>query len=206
MARRKADWSILRGTLVGFTLCVVTAGAMLASSLYFKQRMELEYRGHHSRFRDASQQYLAVDEEERIIDEYYPDFVRLYRSGLIGRERRLSWIEAVRHAGAAIRIPDLDYKLEPQRDWRPDLPLALGSYELKSSTMNLSLGLLHEGDLLALLERLEHDAQGQFTVRSCEILAQDGELTLDPQAVNIRATCALDWLTLGLPGGRELTL
>lgn len=206
MARRRADWSILRGTLIGFALCVITAGVMLASSLYFKQRMELEYRGHHSRFRDASQQYLAVDEEERIIDEFYPDFVRLYRRGLIGRERRLSWIEALRHAATAIRIPELGYKLEPQRDWRPDLDLALGSYELKSSTMNLTLGLLHEGDLLALFERLEQHAQGQYTVRSCEIRSQEGELTLDPQAVNIHANCALDWLTLGLREDRELAL
>jgi hypothetical protein len=206
MARRKADWSILRGTLIGFTLCVVIAGAMVSASLYFKQSMEREYRVHHSRFRDASQQYLAVDEEERIIEEFYPDFVRLYRAGLIGPERRLSWLEALRKAGPAIRMPELNYKLDARRVWQPDFQLALGSYTLHASTMNLSLGLLHEGDLLALFALLDRDALGQYSVRSCELRAPEGEITLDPRAVNIRTECKLDWLTIDLGGGRELTL
>lgn len=206
MARRKADWPILRGTLIGFALCVVIAGAMVSASLYFKQSMEREYRVHHSRFRNASQQYLAVDEEERIIEQYYPDFVRLYRAGLIGEEQRLSWLEVLRKAGPAIGMPELSYKLEARREWQPDFDLALGSYTLHASTMNLSLGLLHEGDLLTLFAILDRDARGQYAVRSCVMRAPEGEITLDPQAVNIRTECKLDWLTIDLGDERELKL
>ena len=103
MAARRADFSVLRGTLVGFVVCVLAAAGMLTASSYFKQRMAREYQLNHNRFLSASRQYLAVDEEERIIEEFYPEFVRLYHGGLLGQERRLSWLETLREAGGAIR-------------------------------------------------------------------------------------------------------
>lgn len=205
MAARKVDWSILRGTVIGFALCVVISAAMVAASLWFKDRMGREYQTHHSQFRAASQQYLAVDEEERIIEEFYPEFVRLYRGGLLGRERRLSWLETLRSAGDAIRVPELSYKLEAQRDAEVAPTLPLGGYGIFASSMNLSLGLLHEGDLLQLLNALDREAQGQYTVREC-VLSSAGEPTLDAGQANVRAECALDWLTIDLDAEQGLVL
>ncbi|MEQ8663045.1 MAG: hypothetical protein RLW62_19695 [Gammaproteobacteria bacterium] len=206
MAARKADWRMLRGTLIGFVVCLLLAAGMLSASLYFRNSMEREYQGNHQRFRGASQLYLAVDEEERIIEEFYPQFVRHYRAGLIGGERRLSWLETLRTAAATIRVPELSYKLDARAPWAQAPALALGGYELHASTMHLSLGLLHEGDLLALFAALEAEALGQFTVSDCELVAGETALTLDPQAVNVRAECRLDWLTVDLAGEQELAL
>jgi len=206
MAARKAEFTILRGTVIGFVICVLLAAGMLSASLYFRNSMQREYQVNHQRFRNASQLYLAVDEEERTIEEFYPEFVRLYRDGLLGGERRLSWLETLRTAAAAIRIPELDYKLDARGPWDGAPKLALGGYEIHASTMSLSLGLLHEGDLLALLEALDGGALGQYAVRDCTLVGGDGALTLDPQAVNVRAECRLDWLTVDLAGDRELAL
>ena len=206
MAARKVDWSTMRGTVIGFAVCVVLAGAMLAASMYFKDKMAREYRDNHARFRAASQQYLAVDEEERIIDEFYPEFVRLYRAGLLGRERRLSWLETLREAGASIKMPELSYKLEAQREAAPDYDVVLGGYRLYASPMNLNLGLLHEGDLLRLFDALDRDAMGQYTVRECEFVMSGGDVVLEADAPNISAQCELDWLTVDLEGERALSL
>ena len=206
MAARKAEFAILRGTVIGFVICVLLAAGMLSASLYFRNSMQREYQANHQRFRNASQLYLAVDEEERTIEEFYPEFVRLYRDGLLGGERRLSWLETLRTAAAAIRIPELNYKLDARGPWDGAPNLALGGYEIHASTMSLSLGLLHEGDLLALLEALDEGALGQFAVRDCALVGGEGTLTLDPQAVNVRAECRLDWLTVDLAGTRELAL
>lgn len=206
MADNKADWSILRGSLILFAVCVVVSAGMLAGSYYFRQNMEREYDGNHGRFRSASAQYLAVDEEERIIDEFYPEFVRLYRSGLLGGERRLSWLETLREAGDAIKIPELSYKIESERESEPDFKVQLGGYGLYVSAMNLNLGLLHEGDLIQLLNALDRDALGQYSVKSCDFKLSEGELTLDPGNANIKANCVLDWMTVDLSGDEELTL
>ncbi|MCA8967308.1 MAG: hypothetical protein KDK06_00540 [Gammaproteobacteria bacterium] len=206
MAARKADWSILRGTIIGFVVCVVVAGSMLAASFYFRDGMQREYQANHRRFRDASRQYLAVDEEERIIDEFYPQFVRLYRGGMLGRERRLSWLETLREAGAVLRVPELNYKLSAQQAWQPDFDLDLGGYTVYASTLDLHLGLLHEGDLLRLLAMLDEHAQGQYTVRRCALRSDGHALELDPAAINVRSECELEWLTLDLAGDQELKL
>lgn len=206
MASKTVDWSILRGTLIGFVVCVVLAAVMVSASYYFKQQMQAEYDHNHREFLHASQQYLAVDEEERIIDEYYPEFVRLYRAGLLGRERRLDWLETLRNAGSAIKIPELSYKIEAQKEIEPDYPLQRGGYGIFASPMNLNAGLLHEGDLLQLLQSLERDALGQFTVRKCDMRMATQQLTLEPGITNIRADCTIDWLTVDLAGDEELVL
>ncbi len=206
MAGKKVDWSILSGTVIGFVMCVLVAAGMLAASYYFKQNMEQQYRASHGVFRSVSQQYLAVDEEERIIEEFYPEFVRLYRAGLLGAEQRLSWLETLRGAGQAIKIPELNYKLDAQREMQVDYTLSLGGYSLYVSAMTLSLGLLHEGDLLQLLNILDRDARGQYTIRDCNFRRAATEFELDPQRANVRADCTLEWLTLDLSGDQELAL
>lgn len=206
MANNKVDWSLLRGPALMFTACLVASVAMVVGSHRFRQSMEHEYQVNHGRFRTASEHYLAVDEEERIIDEFYPDFVRLHRDGLLGNERRLSWLETLRTAGDAIRIPELTYKIEAQRQSAPDYPLHLGIYRLDVSPMTLNLGLLHEGDLLQILAALDRDAYGLYSVRECELHRATDELTLDPNAPNITADCTLEWLTLNLSDGEALDL
>jgi len=206
MADRRADWSLLRGTLVVFVLSVLAAAALIVGSHRFQQSMEQEYRANHARFRQASAQYLAVDEEERIIDEFYPDFVRLYQAGLIGRERRLSWLETLRAANRSIGLPDLTYKIEAQRTQVPEFSLSLGGFELLVSPMTLNVGLLHEGDLLALFEMLDRDARGQYTVRACALGRTDASGALAAAAANLAAECTLEWLTLDLGGEAELAL
>jgi hypothetical protein len=206
MAESKADWSVLRGPFTVFAVCLIASAAMIAASLHFRQSMEREYQQNHARFRTASQQYLAVDEEERMIEDFYPEFVRLYRDGLLGKERRLSWLESLRHAGEAIKIPELSYKLEAQREIAPEFPLTLGTYSLFVSPMNLTLGLLHEGDLLQLLQALDREALGEYSVKSCNLKRRSIELNLNAVEPNISAECQLDWWTVDLAGERELEL
>ncbi len=122
MAKR-VDWLILRGTVVVFVLSLALSAGMVTASFYFRQNMEREYQTHHAEFREASRKYLAVDDEERIIDSFFPEFRRLYEAGLLGRERRLSWLEALRRAGDENGLKQVAYKLDAQREATPDLGL-----------------------------------------------------------------------------------
>lgn len=206
MADTRANRGILRGTLVLFIVCVLASAGMLSGSYFFRQKMEREYAINHANFRTSSQQYLAVDEEERIIEEFYPVFARMVRDGLLGEERRLSWLETLREAGSAIDIPELSYKLDAQREAEPLPGLTLGEFSVYVSPMSLNLGLLHEGDLVRLLDALEREAHGLYSVRRCDMRLREGALTADPDTPNVRADCVLEWLTLDLAGDRELAL
>ncbi|MEO8417668.1 MAG: hypothetical protein ABI475_02965, partial [Methylophilaceae bacterium] len=69
---------------------------------------------------------------------------------------------------------------------------------LHRSVMKLELSMLHEGDLLTLLDALEAQRNTPFIVRQCEItrLTAISSNTLKP---NLLANCELDWLTLREP-------
>ena len=206
MASNRVDWSILRGTLVVFVLSLAVASGMVSASFYFRQNMEREYQANHAEFREASLKYLAVDDEERIIAQFLPEFRRLYDDGLLGRERRLSWLETLRRAGDANGLPQLAYKLDAQRVATPDFNIVLGDYQLYASAMTLNLALLHEGDLLQLLQTLDREALGQYAIKSCQVKRTGENVDIAGLTANLSAECTLDWWTINLSGERGLKL
>ena len=205
MAKR-AEWTVLRGTLVVFVLSLAVSAGMVSASFYFRQNMEREYQVHHGEFREASRKYLAVDDEDRIIVQFFPEFRRLYERGLLGGERRLSWLEALRRAGDDIGIKQVSYKLDAQREATPDFNINLGNYQLYASAMSLSLELAHAGDQLRLFDALDRDALGQYTVRRCVIKRSGEVLDLSAENANLNADCTLDWWSINLAGEQGLSL
>jgi hypothetical protein len=206
MPQSKVEWKVLRGAIGIFSICLLIGGMLLGASYHFREEMEAEYRDHHARFRDVSRKYLAVDDEERIIEHHYPVFLQLYESGILGREHRLSWLESLRSAGDRIPLPELSYRINPQTVYEPEFPVVLGAFELYVSEMDLSLGLLHEGDLLALLDTLNRNAQGLYSVSRCEAHRVNEESEFDPRRPTITAACRLSWFTIDLKGERRLSL
>ncbi len=202
----KADFSLLRGAIGTFVICLIFGAILVSASVYFRDEMAAEYRNYHSRFRDVSRKYLAVDDEERIISESYPVFVRLYESGILGAEHRLSWVETLRGAGEKIRLPSLNYRIDSQREYEPDFAIKSGAFEINVSRMELRAGLLHEGDLFRLFDALNRDANGLYTVSRCDIARTADDASVSGVEATINATCTLDWLTVDLRGERELSL
>lgn len=202
----KIDWTVLRGSIGVFCICLLVGGILLGASYYFREEMETEYRNHHARFRDVSRKYLAVDEEERIIESHYPEFVRLYKAGILGREHRLSWVESLRNAADRIQLPTMNYRINSQTVYAPEFPIDLGAFDIYVSEMDLDLGLLHEGDLLSLFEALNEDAEGLYTVSRCEAKRVNEDIEFDSKRAAINAVCRLNWYTVDLKGERELSL
>ena len=206
MAQEKIDWTVLRGAAGVFSISLLIAGMMLGASNYFRGEMETEYRNHHNRFRDVSRKYLAVDEEERIIEQTYPEFVRLYETGILGPEHRLNWIESLSSAGEEIKLPEISYQVNSQLVYAPEFPINLGAFNIHTSEMQLTMGLLHEGDLLSLFSALDRDAEGLYSVSRCEANRVNEQTAFDPAQAMISATCQLSWFTVDLKGARKLSL
>jgi len=199
MGYTRADWSVLRGALGVFVICVLLSVMMLGATHFFGESMASEFRNHHGRFRDASRKYLSVDQDERTIAEYYPAFIDLYRRGIIGDEHRLNWVEVLGEAATDLKLPSLDYEIEPQQPFVADPPLASSAFDVRVSRMHLALGLMHEGDLRRLLGVLEQRAEGLFSVRDCA-----ARRIVDPAhpGSNISTECVLEWYTLELRGAK----
>ena len=193
------DWKILRGAIAILVVSISVAGTLIYLTMYFQDRMHREFTRNDLRFQSISKRYLAVDEE------YYPRFIELYNKGVIGKEQRLNWIEVLRTAGMQIQVPTLSYQIESQDTYMPSYSVTLGRFKLYSSKMTLNMRLLHEGDLLNILNRLNKNAKGIYSLNSCR-LSQNGVIVESADAPNINAECDLQWFTIKLANGKDINV
>lgn len=199
------DWSVLRTSIIVLVISVALSAAVLGGSIYFERAMQAEYQQHQNRFLAISNRYLATDEEEQLIREYLPEFMEFYYRGIFGRERRLDWIETLKVAGEVIDIPSLRYEISSQSEYQQPLPVNMGRFKLYSSTMRISMDMLHEGDLLRLLEALNRMQSGLYTVSDCTF-TQRGAITVDTiNRGNITSTCNLHWFNLKRSDGSDIS-
>jgi len=205
MNREDIDWAILQGALITFFMCLLVGGVLISGSWYFNQEMIKKFKRNQTLFQNISNQYLAIDEEERLINEYHPKFLALFDRGILGDEHRLDWIETLRETGESIKLPALRYKISSQNAYTTELPINTGSFEIYSSEMELSLELLHEGDLFRILSDLDNIALGIYSVSGCKFLRNSDKVEADPAKANISAECNLQWFTLKKSDGSELT-
>jgi len=196
MKASEIDWSVLRGSAILLALSLVVGIVALASSHQFWSAQEAALKRERSRLLATRGHYHALDEEEDIIATYLPRYVALEEQGLIGREQRLDWIDALREAASEAKVPRLEYVIDAQRRFETGMQLNVGDYRVYASSMRLSLGLLHEGDLLRLLDTLRDDVAALFGVNGCRIARAEEALRLAPDASNLEAQCVLNFITI----------
>jgi hypothetical protein len=204
--KNKIDWSILKKSLILFCLSFVISGTLIGTSYYFNSNLNREYNNNKSIFQSISRRYLDVDQEEKLLRDYYPQFVKLYKQGIIGREKRLNWIEALRQASEKIRLPSLNYSINSQEEHIPEYSINYSGYTLYRSSMELNLGLLHEGDLFKLIDYMNRAADGIYTISECSFSMNGREIQFEKDAANISVQCLLNWITIDLPGGQEIKI
>ena len=206
MKKVNVDWSVLRGALGLLGVSVLASAILLAGSFLFRDEMRTVFRNNDTRFKTISSRYLDVDGEERLIRNYYPRFVELYKAGIIGHERRLDWVEALQKADADTGMPRLAYEIKSREAFTPGFHVDIGPYQIYDSTMTLKLGLLHEGDLARLLDDLNRYTSGLYSVSQCSFHRAGQTIHMNLKKANINGECALHWFTINFAGDREISL
>ena len=168
--------------LWSFFACAATLSASsIAGSMYFERRMEQGYLHHSDRLDSLSRRYHALAGQEDVIRDFSSRFMDLYKTGILGSEHRLNWIEALQEAGSGLSVPSLSYEIRAQQSYYPDFPAPAGGYGIFVSEMSLEMQLLHEGDLFTLLRFLNEHARGLYSVSSCELTRNFVQLTDNPE-------------------------
>jgi len=138
---------------------------------------------------------IHATDEEREIRARMGDYQALRERGVIGQERRLDWLDAVKNVKNERGIFDMRYSIESQRPLEYPGYKQVPGVEFLESRMKLESDLLHEGDLFTMLADLRAKFAPYVIVRSCT-------LTPYPQARNdlygphVRAECLLDLVTI----------
>jgi len=193
----KIDWFYLRRPLIILALAALVSVAVVAAGYHYEKIQREQYKAALSTLHTTHQLYANMVNDIDLLDQYRNLFSEYKSSGLVGDERRLSWIESLESTNEVLRLPTLGYSLNPQEKFvRPGFQLKRG-VSVMSSPMDLKIGLLHEEDMFALLEGLRLSIQNLFTVDSCSIIRQESvERSLNTRRTNLQSACSIRWVTI----------
>jgi hypothetical protein len=193
------DWRYLRQPLIMFVLSILIATSMGVIGWQFEAAQEKKYEAAVEKLRTTHKLYTNIVNDIDLLEQYRKLYSGYKSSGLIGDERRLSWIESLENTNGVLKLPRLTYNLLPREKFvRPGLKIKSGIV-VNSSPMQLSMGLLHEEDLLAVLEGLRLSIKNLFTVESCS-LSRIGSVasSLKTKGINLTSQCTIRWVTINV--------
>lgn len=181
----------------GSALLALTMALAGGAAIWASNELATEVRQSHAQAqsgRDAAQRALsAARAEEAEIAAKIDRFRHLVERGAVGPEQRLAWVELIRDARARHGLGAVDYEFSPQRPLDPALaPADTGQLEATSSALRIRMPLLHEGQLVALLDDLVQHASALVRVRECTI---SRAAATAPGGEQLNADCLLDWIT-----------
>ena len=199
MSLNPQDWRKLRYPIIGLGAALVLVGLLVSFADQYRIKNESALQTQQNLLNQARQKFQSSGLEKDTIMQYLPAYNALLASGFVGEERRIEWIEMLREIHAQHKLFSIDYSIGLQENYAPSFLPNLGSFRLNRSVMSLKLDMLHEGDVLALLDGLREQTT-PFIVRDCEIQRPIGALVnVKNVAANMQANCEIDWLTLRDP-------
>lgn len=193
----KIDWFYLRRPLIILAVTLMVSAALMVAGYQFEKLQREEYQQALSTLRSTHKLYTNIINDIDLLEQYRALYSEYKSSGLVGDERRLSWIESLESTNEVLRLPTLTYSLRPQEEFkRPGFKQKRG-VSVMSSPMELNIGMLHEEDLFALLEGLHLSIDNLFSVDSCSIRRQ-GQLgrSLETRNMNLSSECTIRWVTI----------
>ena len=193
MKQADPDWGYLRaGTLLPAATALIAA-TVLVISLWLYQTQQQQILRYSISQNHVHQDYESMVYRRNLIDRYHRRYQAFNQLGFVGRESRLDWIETLRATATQLKLPRLNYSIQPQMTAVSPVAAATQGSEvtIKVSQVKLELGLLHELDLLRFFDRLQQAAPGLITVERCELIRNSNDEDVLQLQPNIQANCAM---------------
>jgi len=198
----QADLQALRNPLL------VVAGVALLGALavYSSGRLMIATRQQLAQqqlqLKDARTRLQKSGEEKDIIVRYLDGFRQLERTGFVGEEQRINWLDGLRLANQQADLFGVDYQIGAQRPYLHAAECSPGTLALNQTVMRVRFRLLHEGDLDRFLVSLARQGAGIFAIDQCLLRRIDtrGVIRYQP---NVNAECDLSWITVRVSASGE---
>lgn len=193
------DWRRLRFPILALGGVLVIVGLLVSLADQYRSKNETVVQTQQNLLNQARSKFQSSGLEKETITQYLPIYNDLLVKGFVGEERRIEWVESLRQIHAQHKLFSIDYQIGLQEDYKPSFIPNMGAFVLHRSTMKLDMNMLHEGDLLNLLDGL-HEQTTPFIVRECDIKRPVGAAVNTKNLTsNLKASCEIDWLTLRDP-------
>lgn len=200
MKLNQQDWKKLRLSIVMLIGTAVVVILLIGYAQYYNANQAQALQLQQNQLNAARQRFQSSGLEKEMITEYLPQYQGLIDKGFIGEEQRIEWVEHLRTQHKYHKLFGIKYSIKQQEKYTPTFAANLGGFMMNRSIMQLSLDMLHEGDLLQLTESLGKNNTAPFVLRDCEVVRVNPNSIMSNLLIaNLHAECELDWLTLREP-------
>lgn len=184
----------LEGTGRWWRSLVACLGVSLALALMlgpgrFHARMAQRLTEQEEIQRSLQQEAAALAEAARARAAFSPALEALARQGLLGAPARLSWLEALKAAGPALALRDLQWSFGPTAAVAAAGGVSVPGFEVLAAPVSLRFGAANLAAAGGFLNWLARHAAGVFAVRECQLQAMSG-------TAGVAARCESQWLTV----------
>jgi len=196
MKFRASDLKRLRLPIAASIVLAVAGGACYSAAGDYLRETKKQAAATSARRAEAQTRLARANEEEREIKASLQQYQALAARGFMGEEKRLDWVDTITAIKNERRLFNITYSIEPQKllDY-PGLGASSGVYFM-TSRVRTNLQLLHEEDLLNVIDDLTKRSRSYLSVRSCDIqrISRAGVgTTLAPR---LQADCIFDLITI----------
>ena len=201
----KADLGYLKWSAAFLGVVVLACAGVGTAIYYLTESAQKQHRIVQAQRTESQGKLNRAAQEEVELREKTARFLELQAQGYVGRENRLDWIEQLARLSHEQKLTDFQYEFMPQKAVDPLLiPSATvaGTHRFLMTPQRLSTKILHEGDLLAFLEKLRRNVKAYIVVQHCHIERlppRAGDKPAAGIAPQLSAECELNWITLQGP-------
>ena len=198
MTRSDFDWPFVRQNMLVPAATTVVAVVALVAAYWIHSEQVRQYSRLSGSHAAIHEDYDALVLRRRLVDLYHRRYLQFHDLGFVGRESRLDWVESLRTTTEELTLQRVSYAIEPQvMAIAPVQPMSSGNnVQIFRSRMRVEMGLLHELDLLRLIDELQAKAPGLIKVDSCELNWQADEARRLQAGANIQASCGIEIYSL----------
>jgi hypothetical protein len=198
----QADIQALRNPLLALLAVLLAAAAVV---YYTEQRMvlaRLQLAQQQAQLKEARVRLQKSGDEREIIVRHLDGFRHLQRTGFVGDEQRINWLDGLRVSNQQADLFGVDYQISVQKSYTYAAEFNPGELTLNESVMRLRFRLLHEDDLMRFFNVLARQSVGVFTINQCSLRRLDtgGVIRFQP---NVTADCELAWITAKVAAGES---
>ena len=198
IAYRREDFALIRNRLRATVIIMIICIGACAGAWFFRDAQRQALHAAVADRQEAESSYHNAVKEERTIRTYLARYRQLSVDGIIGDEDRLELIERIGQVRERYRLYPIEVEIAPQISVAA---IPAGESQsgpiLHASAVHLSLNLLHEGELVRLLESLGQ-IRGLMVAEACTIERLNPGIDggFPPLEENLNASCRLFWVTI----------
>lgn len=188
------DYSLLKGRIILF-FCVLAVCILLLWISFSQLSKQQQMMGNTQSDMDhAATEIDHLNNLVLLFENFNTDYKKYETKGFLGEEQRLSWIETLEGTANNLGLYDLRYQISPKQQLSNEVLGLPASITLFESKLTLESGLVHEGDLVDLINSLNKLNSGLFIVDSCKIDRTVENIELASNH-NFQAACSTLWYT-----------